>query len=246
MAAKSRCRRSPTRLALAAQPVALAFAALLLQKGVERIPCRKLRDRHHEVAPGVAHKALDIPFVIALSGTAISIADQVVGQEAAEQRRPLAGAVGQDLGNKAAIVVIDDRLRHAPEEGECMDVTVHPGLGHRRRIGPNIAAITMRKIQHEEAGLLLYTTDHHHRLAEIGLRVARRMGKWHEHFLPALIPLAHVVLDDRVAAGEPALVAQAVKYPPGGMALLARHLQVLVEPMLDRRNKRIQLRAPDR
>ncbi len=50
----------------------------------------------------------------------------------------------------------------------------------------------------------------------------------------------------RVAAGEPALVAQAVKYPPGRMPLLARHLQVLVEPMLDRRNKRIQLRTPDR
>lgn len=34
------------RLALAAQPVALAHAALLFQPGVERLPCRKLRDRN--------------------------------------------------------------------------------------------------------------------------------------------------------------------------------------------------------
>ncbi|MNL49177.1 hypothetical protein D3C87_1720890 [compost metagenome] len=76
--------------------------------------------------------------------------------------------------------------------------------------------------------------------------MARRMGQWHEHFLAALIPIAHIILDDRVAAGEPALVTQPVKHPLGRMPLLARHLHILVKPMFDRRNKRIQLRAPDR
>jgi len=72
------------------------------------------------------------------------------------------------------------------------------------------------------------------------------MRQRHEHFLPALIPLANVILDDRVAAGEPTLVPQPAKHPLGRMPLLARHLQILINPMIDRRNKRIQFRAPDR
>ena len=43
-----------------------------------------------------------------------------MGQEAAEQRCPLTRAVGQDLRHKAAIIVIDDRLRDGPKERECM------------------------------------------------------------------------------------------------------------------------------
>lgn len=89
------------------------------------------------------------------------------------------------------------------------------------------------EIQHEEVGLPLHAADHHHRLAEIGLPMARRMSQRHEHLLAALIPLAHVILDDRVAAGEPALVPEPVEHPLGRMALLARHLQVFFQPMLD-------------
>src|SRR3546814_12500443 len=59
----------PYRLALAAQPVMLTLAALLFQPGVERIPCRKPRDRHHEVAPGITDQPLDVPLVVALSRT---------------------------------------------------------------------------------------------------------------------------------------------------------------------------------
>lgn len=64
----------------------------------------------------------------------------------------------------------------------------------------------MRQIQHKEMGFPLHAADHHHRLAEVGLPMARRVSQRHEHFLATLIPLAHVVLDDRVAAGEAALV----------------------------------------
>jgi hypothetical protein len=64
-----------------------------------------------------------------------------------------------------------------------MDVAIHPGLGHRRRIGPHIAAVAVRQIEHEEVRLLLHAADHHHRLAEIGLRMARRMRQRHEHLL---------------------------------------------------------------
>ncbi len=60
------------------------------------------------------------------------------------------------------------------------------------------------------------------------------MSQWHEHILATLIPLAHVMLDDRVADGEPALIPQPIKHPLGRMALLARHLSVLIKPMINR------------
>ena len=168
-----------------------------------------------------------------------------MGQEPAEQRRPLARAIGQDPGHKAAVIVINDRLRHGPEKRERMDVAIDPGLGHRRRISPDIAAVTMRKIEYKEPGFLLDTADHHRRLTEISLCMAGRMSKRHEDFLATLFPLPDIVLDDRIATGETAFVAKPVKHTLGRMALFARYVSVFIQPMVDRRNESVQLRPPD-
>lgn len=234
------------RLAFAPQSVTLALAALFFKPGVERLPCRELRDRNHEVAPGITDETLNVSLVISLSRTAVAIPDEIMGQEAAEQCCPLACPIGQDFCDKATIDVINYRLRHGPEERECVDVAVNPGLGHRRRISPHVAAVAMRQVEHEEMSLLLHAANDHHRLAEIGLPMARWMSQWHKHLLATLIPLAHIVLEDRIAAGEPAFVTKPVEHPLGRMALLARHLHVLIKPVIDRRNQRIQLGPPDR
>src|SRR3546814_8817159 len=76
--------------------------------------------------------------------------------------------------------------------------------------------------------------------------MAGRMRSRHEPLLATLISLAHVILDDRVAAGEAALVPETVEHTLGRMALLARHLQVFLQPMLDGCNESIQLGPPDR
>ncbi len=78
-------------------------------------------------------------------------------------------------------------------------MAVDSGLGHRRRIGPHIAGVAVRKVEHEETGLLFDITNRHHRLAEVGLRMARRMRQRHEHFQVTLSPLAYVILDDGVS-----------------------------------------------
>ena len=72
--------------------------------------------------------------------------------------------------------------------------------------------------------LLLDAADDDHRLAEIGLGMTRRMRQRHEHLPAAPFALAHVILDDRVAAGEPVLVPQPLEHPLGRVALLAPHL----------------------
>src|SRR5690606_3947815 len=139
-----------------------------------------------------------------------------------------------------------NRLRHGPEESERMDVAIDPGLSHGRRIGPHIAGIAMRKVEHEEVRLPLHAANHHHRLAKVSLRMAGRMRQQHEHFLATLLPLAYVVLDDRVAASKPTFVTKPVEHPLGRMALLAWRLHVFIEPMIDGRYKRLQLGPSDR
>lgn len=103
----------------------------------------------------------------------------------------------------------------------------------------------MGKIKHKEMGFLLHAPDDHQGLAKIRLRIARRMRQRDEHLLQALLPFAHIVLDDRVAAGKFAFIAQAVEYVPGRVPLLARHLQIVIQPLIDGGDKRIQLGAPD-
>lgn len=214
------CRRSPVglnqwrlpwlTLAFAAQDGALTLAALFLQPQVEGFPGGELRHRHHEVAPGVAHQTFDIPFVIALARTAIASPDQVVRQEPAEQRGALSGAIRQDFRHQAPVVVAEHRLGNRAEEREGMDMAIHPGLGHCCGMSPDITGIAVREVQHEEVRLLFNTTDPDQSIAEVGLSVARRMRQRHEHLLTASVPLSHVILDDRVAAGEAAFLATPV------------------------------------
>jgi hypothetical protein len=167
-----------------------------------------------------------------------------VRQEAAEQRGPLAGPVGQDARHQAAVVVIEHRLRHAAEEGESLDVTVHPGLGGRRRIGADEAGVAVRQIEGEEVRRLLDAADEHARFAEVGLGVAGRVMQGHEH-LPAAPPmLPDVVLHDGVAAGEAVLVAQPLEHPLRGVALLGALDEIVSQPLVDDLGEPVQLRPP--
>ena len=169
-----------------------------------------------------------------------------MGQEAAEQCRALACAVGQNLRHQAAVVVVNDRLRHSAEEGEGLDMAVHPCLSHGCRIGANIAGIAVRQVEHEEVRLLLDAADDNHGLAEVRLSMPGRMRQRHEHLLAAPIPIAHVVLDDRVAARKSVLVTEPVEHPLGRMTLLARNRPIPLKPPVDNWDERFQLRTPNR
>lgn len=68
MAARSRSSRSPI---VSLSPRSLSpwrLRALRFQPDVERLPCWKLWDRDHKVAPAIADETLDIPFIVALPG----------------------------------------------------------------------------------------------------------------------------------------------------------------------------------
>src|SRR5690606_22325197 len=122
--------------------------------------------------------------------------------------------------------------------------------GHRRRVSPHIARIAVRKVQRKEVRLLFDTSNPHQGLAKVGLSVARWMRKRHEHLLtaplpipiPIPIPIPNIVLDDRVTANKPAFLAKPVKYPLRSMPLLARHSPVRLQPAIDDRQERGELR----
>ena len=84
-------------------------------------------------------------------------------------------------------------------------MAVEEGLDPLGRVGLDEAGIRVRQIETEEVDLLLDTPDHRHRLAEVDLGVAGRMGERHEHLLDAGMLLAQVIFDDRVAAGKAVL-----------------------------------------
>ena len=91
----------------------------------------------------------------------------------------------------------------------------------------------MRQIDDQEVRLALHSVDDDDRFAEVRLGVTRRMRQRHEHLLSAQLLLAYVVLDGRVAACEPVLVAEAVKDALCGVALFPRTLPIVGQDLID-------------
>ena len=112
-------------------------------------------------------------------------------------------------------------------------MTVAESFGRLGMVGLHEDRVALGQVHHEEPDLLLDAAKHGGRLPEVGLRVPWRVGQRHEHFLGHLPARAHVVPHRRVAAVEPALVAEPLEDPPGGVALLGSHLLIVVQDLLD-------------
>src|SRR5271167_3724994 len=104
----------------------------------------------------------------------------------------------------------------------------------------------MRQIEREEVGFLLDPADHHQRFAEISLGMARGVVQRDKHLPPTAQLIAHVILDDGVAAGEPVLVSKPIKNPLGRVTLLAVLADVVAQPLVDDLGEPVQLRPLDR
>jgi hypothetical protein len=64
----------------------------------------------------------------------------------------------------------------------------------------------------------------------------------HEHLAATPVALTHVVLHDRVAAGEPVLVAETLEHPLRRVPLLAMDFPIALQPAIDDPGESIQLR----
>ncbi|CUH40507.1 hypothetical protein JSE7799_03241 [Jannaschia seosinensis] len=163
-------------------------------------------------------------------------------QEPAEERGPLTRPVRQDLRNQTAVVVVEDRCGHLAKEREGVDVAINPGFRCRRGISAHKAGIAVRQVHDEEMRLLLDAVDDDHRLAKVGLGMTGRMRQRHEHLSAAPLALPHVVLHDRIAAGETMLIAEPFEQPLRRVPLLAMDLAIAIQPAVDDPGEPVQLR----
>ena len=127
-----------------------------------------------------------------------------------------------------------------------MNMAINPGLGNRRRIGPNKAGIAVRQIQRKEMRLLLNSADHNQGLAKIRLGMARSMRQRYKHLTTASSMFPDIILDRRLAAAKLVLIPQALKNALGGVALLARKAEIVLQPLVDETSKSVQLGSLDR
>ena len=169
---------------------------------VQRLEAFERRHRHHEVAAREADQPLDLALVVALCRPAKAILEQVVRLQLGEHARALTLAVAEDARDRDLGIVVEDRLRDAVEERERLHVTITERLCRLGRVRHHEDGVRVRQIECEVVDLALHAADDRDCLAEVGLRVPRRMHQRHEHLARALLPARHVVLHDGDAASE--------------------------------------------
>ncbi|CUH39342.1 hypothetical protein JSE7799_02066 [Jannaschia seosinensis] len=121
-------------------------------------------------------------------------------------------------------------------------MAINPGFRCRRGISAHKAGIAARQVHDEEMRLLLDAVDDDHRLAKVGLGMTGRMRQRHEHLSAAPLALPHVVLHDRIAAGETMLIAEPFEQPLRRVPLLAMDLAIAIQPAVDDPGEPVQLR----
>ena len=127
-----------------------------------------------------------------------------------------------------------------------MNMAINPGLGNRRRIGPNKAGIAVRQIQRKEMRILLNSADHNQGLAKIRLGMARSMRQRYKHLTTASSMFPDIILDRRLTAAKLVLIPQAPKNALGGVALLARKAEIVLKSLVDEASEPVQLGPLDR
>jgi hypothetical protein len=121
-------------------------------------------------------------------------------------------------------------------------VSIAEGLLALGRIGHHEAGIGVRQVEREEVDLALHPADDADRLAEIDLRVTRRMRQRHEHLPCPLPPADNVVLHDRDATREAMLVPETLEDALWPYAAALRPDFVFAQDTVDGGDERTQLR----
>ena len=99
----------------------------------------------------------------------------------------------------------------------------------------------MRQVHDEAVGLALHAADDHQGLAEVALRVARRVGQRDEHLPGLAAMLPDVVLDSGVSTVVAVLVPEALEDALGRVALLPGAREVILQDPVDDAGEELQL-----
>ena len=100
---------------------------------------------HAEVPAPVPNATFDVPFIVALGGTAKLVVEQIMGLQLGEGPRPLAGSIATNLGNSDLCVVIEHRQGHTAEESKGRVVPITKGFGRLSGISLDEHRIRVRE-----------------------------------------------------------------------------------------------------
>ena len=155
-------------------------------------------------------------------------------------------APADELGHRDAAVVVADPRRNAAEELK------RPAVSRLKRLrafaGKHLAeeGVAERQRHHEVGDLRLLALQSNDRFAEVGLGLARRMRKRHEHLGRASPPGTYGVADYTDPAVVLMLGPQSIEDPLDRVALFGRRLLVLLENFMNDRQEPIELRLGPR
>jgi len=97
--------------------------------------------------------------------------------------------------------------------------------------------VGVRQRHHKQSDLRQFAVPIGIRESKVRLRFTRRVAERQEYFARTLLPRSHGVLDDRQAASVVMLVAQPLKDPLGRVLLLAMNLSIVLQNLVDDRQK---------
>ena len=130
-------------------------------------------------------------------------------------------------------IVVENAQGYPAQKGERRYVPVQERLGGLGWIGLHEAAVAVGQVDDEAVGLALHAADDDQGLAEVALRVPRRMGQRDEHLPGLTVVLPDVVLDRGVSDVEAVFVPEALEDALGGVALLPGTPQVVLQEPAD-------------
>ena len=130
---------------------------------------------------------------------------------------------------------------------EDLDQSLAHALRVLARQRDHVTLVRIRKRRHQAMHLGFHARQHHHGLAEIDLHDPGPPFQLHEPVTGGtmfLMPLLHVTLHRGIRAGEPFLRDESVVHAFGGMALLAGHEPVRLQPLVDHGREPVEFPRP--
>jgi hypothetical protein len=163
-----------------------------------------------------------------------------------ELARRFPTTAADDLRHRDLAVVVTDPPGNATEIGKGAIVPFLKRL--RALLGEHLTEdrIRVRQRHHKQRHLRRLAPQKHRRFAEVRLGLPRAMAQRNKDLRLTLLPGTHCLLDDRDATLVALLLDQTVEDPLTRVTLLLWRPTVLVEHLMDHRQKCFQLRLAPR
>jgi hypothetical protein len=220
-------------LGLATEPAFQVLGASLSKLGIEVLETLDPRNRYEKVSPSIAQKVFYVTLFIGLPDSTELLGKKVMTLEPLKLPGGLAASASYDLRRGNLGVVVSDAPRYATEELKCPLVALLKGLGTLSRQNTYEDGVRVYQGHHEQGCLGEFTGHIDPGPSEVGLSMPWRMNQGNEDLSMASLVLPDGVFDDRIAPCVAVLVSKSLIDPFGRVTLLAMHLLIGSQDLVD-------------